>query len=103
MATFTIVLSSTISSMLGFELGRKYGKNFVSETLGKKRLTKIEERINKKGGKSTVLLAALTPVPYIPLIIGSLLMERKNFLFWGVIPRQISYLLTTVLFTLAIK
>lgn len=103
MVTFTIILSSGISSMLGFELGRKYGKNFVSETLGKKRLKRVEERINKKGGKSTVLLAALTPIPYIPLVIGSLLMERKNFVLWGVIPRQISYLLTAILFTLAIK
>lgn len=103
MASFTIILSSTISSMLGFEFGRKYGKHFVSETLGKKRVKRIEERINLKGGKSTVLLAAITPVPYIPLVIGSLLMGRKNFIIWGVIPRQLSYVITGIVFALFIN
>lgn len=103
MITFTVIMSSTISSMLGFEMGRKYGKKIVSETFGKKRLNKLENLVNLKGGKSAVLLAAITPVPYIPLIIGSLLMERRNFVLWGVIPRQISYIITALFFIFVIN
>ncbi|MCH7568808.1 MAG: VTT domain-containing protein [Nanoarchaeota archaeon] len=84
-----IMMGSIIGSALGFELGRYYGVKFVKDISVSEKRKKIKEAMNKRG-KWAVTLAAISPIPYIPLIIGSLDMSRKNFFLFGIIPRALS-------------
>lgn len=90
-----LILGSIMGSILGFEIGKKYGvtleKNFLSED----RVDRIEEILNEKG-RWGVLLAAVSPLPYWPIILGSLKFSRKNFFIFGIIPRSIGIFLATV-------
>jgi len=92
-----MVIGSIIGSMTGFEIGSRLKKsNLIVDFVGKKKTKKFEESINKKG-KYIVSLAAISPLPYIPLIIGMIHMKRRNFIFYGVIPRIIGLIVIGLL------
>jgi uncharacterized membrane protein YdjX (TVP38/TMEM64 family) len=92
---FATLCGSIIASLLGFELGRVYGKEFVNNVVNSKTVERIKGGINQKG-RLLVLLAAITPIPYIPLVIGMTGMKRSNFILWGLIPRELGYILTII-------
>jgi membrane protein YqaA with SNARE-associated domain len=82
-----MVIGSILGSMTAFEIGSKLKKSkFLIEFMGKKREMKIKKGINQ-GGKYIISLAAISPLPYIPVVIGMLHMERKKFILYGVVPR----------------
>lgn len=83
---FTIT-GALAGSMLGFEVGRKYGEEVVEDFVKKKTITKITRFMNNYGGKVALLIAAISPLPYIPMIVGSLNMTRKNFIVYGLLVR----------------
>ena len=88
---FTIA-GSVIGSLIGFETGRKYGLGFVENIYNEKEIMRIQKKTNNYG-KWFVLVAAISPLPYIPIIFGFLNLTRKNFIIFGVIPRVIGLLL----------
>jgi membrane protein YqaA with SNARE-associated domain len=90
--TFVVIGGSAIGSIFGFEFGKKYGLDLTFKWFGKKRVEDIEEKINEYG-KWLVAFAAISPIPYVPIIFGSLGMSRNNFIFYGMLPRAIGYLL----------
>jgi undecaprenyl-diphosphatase len=77
---------SAAGSMIGFEVGKKYGLRFVQPFFRQKSLEKIFD-FWKKYGKWFVFAAALTPLPYVPLIFGAFGMKRKDFLIFGIAAR----------------
>jgi len=81
-----MITGAIIGSLVGFEIGKRNGKSFVEGFVKKKDFDKLEKGMNNIG-KWIVLIAALTPVPYIPLVIGALNMDRKKFIYWGTLPR----------------
>ena len=85
-------IGSAIGSILGFEIGRKYSFRFIMNLYSEKEIKSIERNINYYG-RWFVLVAAVSPLPYIPLIFGSLNLTRKNFIIFGVIPRIAGLLL----------
>jgi uncharacterized membrane protein YdjX (TVP38/TMEM64 family) len=91
-----LLSGSIMGSLLGFEVGRVYGKDFVKDLIGEKTFKKTEKEINKRG-KWIVLIAAISPIPYIPMVIGSLNMARKKFILWGIFPRSIGYILAVII------
>ena len=86
------VLGSALGSWIAYEVGLKHGVNFVKEWIGEERFRKIKLGINSHG-KWAVTVAALTPIPYFPIAIGAVGMNRKKFLFYGIIPRAIGYVI----------
>jgi membrane protein YqaA with SNARE-associated domain len=102
-ATLAILCGSLTASLLGFEIGRIYGKEFITNLFGNEIIEKIERKINKKGGKTVVLLASISPLPYLPMVIGSLKMDRKKFIIWGIIPREISYIIVIIILSLILN
>lgn len=93
-ACLFILFGGISGSMLGFFLGKKYGTGGLEDFFGREKIEKINTGINKNG-KWFVTIAALTPIPYIPILFGSLKMSWKNFIIYGVFPRVLSYIAVT--------
>lgn len=82
------VVASFFGSLAGYILGEKYGFPVLSFFFKQESVDKAVVFMNEYG-KISILIAAVTPLPYIPMIIGSLEVSRKNFMFYGLIPRAI--------------
>ena len=83
---FTIT-GAMIGSILGFEVGKRYGEEVVEEFIKKKTIKRITKFMNDYSGKLVLLITAISPLPYIPMIVGSLNMTRKNFIIYGLLVR----------------
>jgi membrane protein DedA with SNARE-associated domain len=93
------IAASTIGSILAFEIGRKASKHFINHVIDEKAHKKVEHATNA-WGKWVVLIGALTPVPYIPMLYGALKLTRKNFYIYGIIPNVVNLLAATLLLAL---
>ncbi len=94
---FAAILGSTLASIAGFEIGKKHGEEYVRDLINRKDREKFEGKV-KKYGKWGVLLAALTPVPYLPMVAGAIGITRKEIWGYGIIPRDISFILIGLFF-----
>jgi uncharacterized membrane protein YdjX (TVP38/TMEM64 family) len=86
------LLAVIIGSFLGFYLGKKKGLNLMCFLFREKLLVKILNFWDSYG-HFFVLFSALTPLPYFPLIFGSLNMSKKDFIIFGMIPRIIGVII----------
>lgn len=82
----TVLIGSTLGSSLGYAVGRVYHNHFVSLFFEEKKIKSLKKSMNKYG-KWYVFVAALSPLPYIPMIFGMLHLTKRNFLIYGVISR----------------
>jgi len=88
-----ILVSAAISSIFGFWLGRKIEKGFFEDLVGKKTFSKVKRAMTRYGS-GYVLVSAISPLPYIPILFGAFNMKWRNFLIWGLIPRLVGFLIT---------
>ncbi len=95
LALFVVLIGSTTGSVLAFTLGRAYGDSLVYKFIDESSVFKFKKVINEHG-KWYVLVAALSPLPYIPLILGMLKMSNKIFLLYGIIPRMIGIVIVSI-------
>ncbi len=91
-AIATTVLGSTIGSILGFVIGKKYMYKAVYLLVTKKRAQRLTFLTNKYG-KIAIPLAAISPVPYLPVLLGAMNLSKKNFLIYGLLPRAIGIII----------
>ena len=84
-------ISSIVGSITGFEIGRKYGFKYLVAMFEDSSLMKIENFVNKYG-KLFVALAALTPLPYFPIVFGSMNFSRKEFFIYGILCRVLGFI-----------
>ena len=86
------ILGSIIGSVISFYIGKKYFSDKVRDIskIDKKKSAKVLEMF-KKYGKWGLVLAAVTPVPWVAFcwIVGSFKMKKRIFVFYGLIPRGI--------------
>jgi len=87
-----LLLGSITGSLLGFELGKVYGVKLADNFVSVKKINQIEKVLNNKG-RWGVLMASLSPVPYFPIVLGSIKLSWKNFIIFGVVPRSIGIIL----------
>ena len=85
------IASSLLSSVLAFEIGRKFGWKFTCSLAEPKKIIKIVNFWNKYG-KLYTFLSAISPLPYFPLIYGALGMKRKQMWLFGILPRLASFI-----------
>lgn len=90
-ATIAVVTGSIIGSTLGFYLGEKYMYKAVKLTIPKSTTEKITKLTNKYG-KIIVPIAAISPLPYLPILLGAMNFSKRNFLIYGLIPRTLSFI-----------
>ena len=98
-AVIIAIFASLTSTLLAFELGKKFGWKFVCSLFEPKKLIKLTNFWNKYG-KWFILVSAFTPLPYFPLVFGALQMSRKKMWLFGIIPRIISFILLGYLISL---
>ena len=90
-----VLIATFLASVIGFWLGKKFGGEVFKEIFGKKNYKKIDKGM-KKYGKWYTAISAISPLPYIPIIFGSLDMDWKDFMIYGVVPRMLGFLITAI-------
>jgi len=85
------ILGSVAGSIFGFEVGKKHGWRFIYPLFTEITLTKTLKFWNKHG-RWFVLVSAITPLPYFPLVFGALNMPRKDFFLFGILTRVLGLL-----------
>lgn len=83
-----VILGSFFGSSLGYLVGVNTGFDFLRNIISQKKINKLVYFMNKYG-KLAVFIAAISPLPYIPMVIGALNMNKKNFILYGLIPRAL--------------
>lgn len=91
-----VIVCSLLGSALGFEIGKHYGKKIIRKIYEKKFFS-IERGI-KKHERWILAVAAVSPIPYIPLIFGSIGVTRMNFIIYGLIIRAIGLVVFSLFF-----
>lgn len=98
--TAAAILASSLATILGYYLGLKLGAEGFKKFYGEKRYRKLIKRYNKYN--LIVPIAALTPVPYVPVcwLSGIFKMNLKRFLSFALISRAIRLIIVGVVFYL---
>jgi len=99
LAIIATILGSAIGSTIGFTIGKKYMFHAVEILTTKKSTNKLTHLTNKYG-KIIVPIAAISPLPYLPVALGAMNFSKRNFIIFGLIPRAISIAAYGYLFTL---
>lgn len=90
-------LGALLGSYIGFEIGARKGYWLASDIYGEDKLQRIHQRFGSYG-KIIILIAALSPLPYLPILFGTLNMSRKSFFLYGMLPRAVSLVLIGIWF-----
>jgi uncharacterized membrane protein YdjX (TVP38/TMEM64 family) len=88
LAILATIFGSTFGSILGFYLGKKYVCKALNVMANRRAISKITNLTNDYG-KIIIPIAAVSPLPYMPVVFGSMNFSKKNFLFYALIPRII--------------
>ena len=89
----TVLAGSYIALGIAYVIGKKIGAPGIERIVGKRTF----ERINwVSGGKWFMLIGALTPVPYIPYLVGVWDFNFKDTLKYVLVPRTIRLALIVV-------
>ena len=91
------IIGIVFADLIGFEIGKRYGTRFVDYYFNKKSKGKFGKAMNLHG-RWFLFVAAISPVPYLPVVFGSLHIQRFNFLIFGVIPRVLGVVIITLFF-----
>jgi len=92
-----LLISTTLSALLSYFLGFKYSEEVLKFVSPKTR--KDYERLFKKYGKATMIITAVTALPYIPSLAGVFKMKFKYFLFVVTSIRILNYFfISTVIY-----
>ena len=86
-----LYLGSIIGSSAAYELGRISKGGLLAALLSEKSKRRAEDMIARKG-KWALLLSAISPLPYIPLLLGMLGFGRRTFWLLGILPRSLYFL-----------
>lgn len=88
-----IALSSAgaiAGSVLGFKIGKFYGPGVLQNFYEKKKLKKVNEKIEIYG-RWFIAIAAVSPLPYLPAVFGAFELKWKTFILYGILPRIIGF------------
>jgi membrane protein YqaA with SNARE-associated domain len=88
LAFFAAWVGSVLASLVGYRLGHVWGIYGFRELYGEKAYKKWG-RLYHRRGRLVLLVAALTPVPYVPFcwLSGAFNLSKMNFFLYGILPR----------------
>ncbi|MCU0642171.1 MAG: VTT domain-containing protein [archaeon] len=105
MDPFAVCIISIVASAMGsipaFEIGRKASRRFINDVIDKRAHRKVERYANT-WGKWVVVIAAFSPLPYIPMLFGALKLTRKNFYIYGVLAKTVDFIVSIAFLTIFI-
>ena len=92
----TVALGSFIGSLGGFYIGYLYSNDIADLVISQKNRQKHTKRIRHyidRYGKIITAVIAITPVPYFPVVFGTIKLKPKDFIIYGAVVRSCSYVL----------
>ncbi|MBT3441254.1 MAG: DedA family protein [Euryarchaeota archaeon] len=94
----TVTLSSVAGSLVGYWIGKRWGRSFVGKFSKQSHLNKIEA-LTIRYGKLGIFIAAFSPIPYkvFGWVAGMGEMEKKPFLIAGLLGRGLRFGLEAIL------
>ena len=94
----TVTLSSVAGSLVGYWIGKRWGRTFISRFSKQAHLDKIEA-LTLKYGTFGIFIAAFSPIPYkvFGWVAGMGEMDKKPFLLAGLFGRGLRFGLEAVL------
>ena len=94
----TVTLSSVAGSLVGYWIGKRWGRTFISRFSKQAHLDKIEA-LTLKYGTFGIFIAAFSPIPYkvFGWVAGMGEMDKKPFLLAGLCGRGLRFGLEAVL------
>ena len=96
-----VIVAGTLSAITAYAIGRLYGKRIVIKLFGRKNYEKYS-LLFKKYGKLAISLAALTPIPYFPVIAGVFKMKAVDFAVYALFVRVIHFVVFSYLLLAAL-
>jgi len=93
------ILSIILSGLTGYFIGETFGKRFAMKFIDEEQFAKYS-KLFKEYGDAAMAIAALTPIPYIPMIAGVFKMRLSHFLIYGVLVRVLHIAFFAWLFNL---
>jgi len=87
-----VTLSSVAGSLVGYWIGRKWGRGVIDRFAGKKNLKRLEN-LTKRYGTLGVFIAAVSPIPYkvFGWVAGMGEMNQKKFIIAGLFGRGLRF------------
>jgi len=98
-AILATILGSALGSIIEFAKGKKYMYEAV-DVLNTKKSTNRLTRLTNKYGKIIIPIAAISPLPYLPVALGAINLSKRNFIIFGLIPRALGIAAYGILFSL---
>ena len=94
----TVTLSSVAGSLVGYWIGKRWGRSFILRFSKQSHLDKIEA-LTLKYGTFGIFIAAFSPIPYkvFGWVAGMGEMEKKPFLLAGLCGRGLRFGLEAVM------
>lgn len=94
----TVTLSSVAGSIVGYWIGKRWGRGFIGKFSKQSHLDKIEA-LTVRYGTLGIFIAAFSPIPYkvFGWVAGMGEMEKKPFLLAGLFGRGLRFGLEAVL------
>lgn len=90
--TGIVILSATLAGLVGYFVGIVYGKTFAFRFIDGKNYQKYK-RLFKKYGNFAMSVAALTPIPYFPVLAGVFKMKFTDFAIYALFFRVLHFLI----------
>ena len=93
-----ITITSVLGSLVGYWIGKNWGKSIILKFNGEKHISKLEV-LTEKYGTAGIFIAALSPIPYkvFGWFAGMGEMDKKPFLIAGLIGRGMRFGIEAIL------
>lgn len=90
------ILGSVLSNYFAYFVGRRYGDRFVPLLVSNKNYHNARKWFDRYGNKA-ILVLALTPLPYFPILGGVFGMKLREFTTCAIIPRILHFIIFSLL------
>jgi len=94
-----LIIAVTIANFLSYYIGRSFS-SYIRGFIKAKDIHKYE-KLWKKYGKATMIITAISPIPYFPALAGLFKMDVKFFTF-AVVTSRIARHLVVIAFLIAL-
>jgi len=83
------IVASFLATVTGYYLGLKFGSQGFVRFYGQEKYSSIRNKYDKY--KFIIPLAAISPIPYVPIcwISGILRMDKYKFIIYSILPRSV--------------
>lgn len=85
-ATGLCMLGSFLGAVVGFEIGRRFGFHVICPFLKPATIKRTIQKLEQYG-PVFLMIAAILPLPYLPVVFGSLGIKRRIFWVYGILVR----------------